>query len=235
MGAMLMHAGTSRTSVHYNSNLQGADRSMSVPMVHTYAETTPPPPPPYPNQSVSNLTTIKGLQQQPRYPFYPTEQSPCSSSEAKPSYHQHHYFPSEQPSTSHDISPSTSHYHQQPSSSYPAAKHTSRVNTPSTSANKKVKGKREFECQMKGCGKKFSRTDELKRHMRIHTGDKPYKCRTCPKAFARSDERKRHEKTHERIKGQKRKLDGSKAAAPSKNTINYFPPDYSQYCPQTTV
>jgi len=257
--AMLMHAGTSRTSVHYNSNLQGADRSMSVPMVHTYAETTPPPPP-YPNQSVSNLTTIKGLQHQPRYPFYP-EQSPCSSSEAKQSYHQHHYFPSE-PSTSHDIS-STSHY-QQPSSSYPAAKHTSRVNTPSTSANKKVKGKREFECQMKGCGKKFSRTDELKRHMRIHTGDKPYKCekcqrsfsrsdhlrthtrthtgekpykcRSCPKAFARSDERKRHEKTHERIKGQKRKLDGSKAAAAAtKNTINYFPPDYSQYCPQTTV
>jgi len=251
--AMLMHSGTSRTSVHYNSNLQGADRSMSVPMVPTYAETTPPPPP-YPNQSVSNLTTIKGIQQ-PRYPFYP-EQSNCNS-EVKPSYHQHHYFLSE-PSTSHDIS-STSHY-QQPSC-YPAAKHTSRVNTPST-ANKKVKGKREFECQMKGCGKKFSRTDELKRHMRIHTGDKPYKCekcqrsfsrsdhlrthtrthtgekpykcRHCPKAFARSDERKRHEKTHDRIKGQKRKQDGSKAAA-TKNTINYFPPDYTQYCPQTTA
>lgn len=43
---------------------------------------------------------------------------------------------------------------------------------------------------------RFSRSDELSRHRRSHSGVKPYGCTFCDKKFARSDHLSKHTKVH---------------------------------------
>lgn len=43
---------------------------------------------------------------------------------------------------------------------------------------------------------RFSRSDELSRHRRSHSGIKPYECSLCEKKFARSDHLSKHTKVH---------------------------------------
>ena len=49
---------------------------------------------------------------------------------------------------------------------------------------------RRFQCIY--CGSKFVRSTHLQRHIRIHTGDKPYVCPICMKPFSRSDYKSAH-------------------------------------------
>jgi KRAB domain-containing zinc finger protein len=40
--------------------------------------------------------------------------------------------------------------------------------------------------------KGFSQNDNLQKHIRIHTGDKPYKCDICGKVLSRKDNLQKH-------------------------------------------
>lgn len=44
--------------------------------------------------------------------------------------------------------------------------------------------------------RRFSRSDELSRHKRSHSGVKPYQCAACQKRFARSDHLAKHVRIH---------------------------------------
>jgi len=57
-------------------------------------------------------------------------------------------------------------------------------------------GERPFACSV--CCRTFSRRDHLSTHVRTHTGEKPYACEVCARSFARSDERNRHRRVHGR-------------------------------------
>ncbi|XP_047512954.1 Krueppel-like factor 9 [Pieris napi] len=57
-------------------------------------------------------------------------------------------------------------------------------------------GERPFKCDEKDCGKTFTRNEELTRHKRIHSGVRPYPCQTCGKKFGRRDHLKKHTRTH---------------------------------------
>lgn len=53
-----------------------------------------------------------------------------------------------------------------------------------------------FPCSVHGCERRFSRSDELNRHVRIHTGQKPFQCAICARSFSRSDHLTTHTRTH---------------------------------------
>lgn len=80
-------------------------------------------------------------------------------------------------------------------------------------------GQKPFQCRI--CMRSFSRSDHLTTHIRTHTGEKPFACAECGRKFARSDERKRHAKIHQR---QRERKNNSNSASTATITT---PPTYS--------
>ncbi|XP_014384911.1 PREDICTED: Krueppel-like factor 1 [Myotis brandtii] len=61
---------------------------------------------------------------------------------------------------------------------------------------RELTGEKPYACTWDGCGWRFARSDELTRHYRKHTGQRPFRCQLCPRAFSRSDHLALHMKRH---------------------------------------
>lgn len=59
-----------------------------------------------------------------------------------------------------------------------------------------LSGEKPFACTWDNCNRKFSRSDELSRHKRTHTGEKKFVCPVCNRKFMRSDHLAKHVKRH---------------------------------------
>nr|UEC49164.1 egr [Hofstenia miamia] len=80
-------------------------------------------------------------------------------------------------------------------------------------------GFKPFQCET--CLRSFTRSDHLTTHVRTHTGEKPFECQTCGRKFARSDERKRHQKVH--LKSKSKHTSSDPSPPPSKCSKLDFP------------
>ena len=63
---------------------------------------------------------------------------------------------------------------------------------PSPSPN--FTGEKPFKCEFEGCDRRFANSSDRKKHMHVHTSDKPYICKVCDKSYTHPSSLRKHMK-----------------------------------------
>lgn len=63
---------------------------------------------------------------------------------------------------------------------------------PSPSLN--FTGEKPFKCEFEGCDRRFANSSDRKKHMHVHTSDKPYICKVCDKSYTHPSSLRKHMK-----------------------------------------
>lgn len=58
------------------------------------------------------------------------------------------------------------------------------------------RGQSEYHCRWKDCCRKFTQRQKMVRHLKVHSGYKPFKCQVCLKFFSSEDTLNQHMRTH---------------------------------------
>ncbi|XP_030914674.1 zinc finger protein ZIC 3-like [Geospiza fortis] len=58
-------------------------------------------------------------------------------------------------------------------------------------------GEKPFKCEFEGCDRRFANSSDRKKHMHVHTSDKPYICKVCDKSYTHPSSLRKHMKVHE--------------------------------------
>ncbi|KAK3511164.1 hypothetical protein QTP70_032152, partial [Hemibagrus guttatus] len=63
----------------------------------------------------------------------------------------------------------------------------------------RLRGAREkpFLCEFEGCDRRFANSSDRKKHMHVHTSDKPYLCKLCDKSYTHPSSLRKHMKVHD--------------------------------------
>ncbi|KAH7915598.1 hypothetical protein BJ138DRAFT_997406 [Hygrophoropsis aurantiaca] len=82
--------------------------------------------------------------------------------------------------------------------SAPVTKQTVTSERTAGASHRRRKQDANFLCPVPGCGSTFTRSFNLKGHMRSHNEERPFQCKWpgCGKGFARQHDCKRHEQLH---------------------------------------
>jgi uncharacterized Zn-finger protein len=67
---------------------------------------------------------------------------------------------------------------------------------PTTESPLPLKRGKEYLCTVESCGKAFKDNSKLKRHMLVHTGDRPFRCLFCGKSFSLDFNLRTHIRIH---------------------------------------